>query len=156
MRYPVFCRWYRFAARIFAAGKASGSRLDTGRILATIALLLAGSALQGAVGAQELPSASITPAAGGKVGGKQALAEAEAAGIDFAAVIGTVRHHIAPAADDGSGLAVESRLYRAEFGPGGYTLTLRQRLSEQALAARRTSWQEAHRPMPSDVTQHPV
>ena len=49
----------------------------------------------------------------------------QASGIDLVNVVETVRHHIAATADDASLLAVDSRLYRAQFDADGFSLTLR-------------------------------
>jgi len=126
--------------------------LLTGRVLATIPLLLAWAGVQAAVGAQGHLPVDTTPVQGAE----EAIAQAKTAGIDFGAVIERVRHHIAPAPGKGSVLAVESRLYRAEFGPGGFTLTLRGSLSEQELAVRTAAWRTTHPLISSDVAAYPV
>ncbi len=87
--------------------------------------------------AGELRPAASAPAAWQ---GDSALKQAEQAGIDIGNVIETVSHRVEPAKDDPGRLVSEDRLYRAEFGASGFSLTLRRNLSERELVSREKAW----------------
>ena len=69
--------------------------------------------------------------------------------IDIASVIETVRHHIKESDNQKDLLEVESRLYKAEFAKEGFSLTLRKKLSEQELSAKKAAWRKSR---PADST----
>jgi hypothetical protein len=80
--------------------------------------------------------------------GKAALKQAQRDGIDIGAVIETVSHRVEPAKEHPGLLVSEDRLYRAEFGAAGFSLTLRRKLAARELAARTKAWRHALAPAP--------
>ena len=78
---------------------------------------------------------------------KAALQRAEQAGIDINSVIETVSHRVAPTSGHDR-LAAEDRLYRADFSPAGFSLTLREQLSRKERAARTRAWRASRPPEP--------
>jgi len=72
-----------------------------------------------------LPLGPVTP----RPGERTATLSAGQVGFDVGRVVETVSHHVGPARGDPSMLASEDRLYRAEFGATGFSLTLPRGLS---------------------------
>jgi hypothetical protein len=64
--------------------------------------------------------------------GASALRQAERAGIDIGSVIETVSHRLEPDRGERGRLASKDRLYRAQFGPQGFSLTLRRGAERQS------------------------
>jgi len=84
--------------------------------------------------------AAATTAGAGRLEGEAVRRQAEKAGIDIGAAIETVRHHVAPLGRQANVLSSQDRLYRAEFSPSGFSLTLRSKLSPAERAAKTRAW----------------
>src|SRR6266545_1234335 len=75
--------------------------------------------------------------------GEAALKRAEQAGIDVGAVIETVSPRVEFARERQGMLVSEDRLYRAQFGAAGFSLTLRRKLTAPELASREMAGRDA-------------
>ena len=60
--------------------------------------------------------------------------------INFGEVIETVRHYISPTTESDKVLGVESRLYKARFAEQGFSLALREHLSDEQLNVKARQW----------------
>jgi hypothetical protein len=87
--------------------------------------------------------------------GSAAFRRARRSGIDIGRVVETISHRFEPAKERADALLSEDRLYRAELGASGFSLTLRQRLTPLQLAARDKGSRRAHPSEPGHADQRP-